>query len=53
MFCAFTRPRYQVRVFRTIGPLLLFFTDFFRNKLGWVDEIKINIKLVRTIFQLN
>ena len=27
------------------------FTDFFRNKLGAEDEIK--IKFVRTIFQLN
>ena len=23
MFCAYTRPRYQVSVFRTIGPLVL------------------------------
>ena len=22
MFCAYTRPRYQVRVYRTIGPLI-------------------------------
>ena len=22
MFCAYTRPRYQVSVFRTIGPLV-------------------------------
>ena len=22
MFCAFTRPRYQVSVYRTIGPLV-------------------------------
>ena len=27
------------------------FTDFFRNKLGSEDEIK--IKFIRTIFQLN
>ena len=30
MFCAFTRPRYQVRVYRTIGPLVLYL-------LPWVD----------------
>ena len=24
MFCAYTRPRYQVSVYRTIGPLLFF-----------------------------
>ena len=24
MFCAYTRPRYQVRVYRTIGPLVYF-----------------------------
>ena len=23
MFCAYTRPRYQVSVYRTIGPLVL------------------------------
>ena len=23
MFCAFTRPRYQVSVYKTIGPLVL------------------------------
>ena len=38
----FTRPRYQVSVYRTIGPLVIFcFTDFFRNRLGSEDEIKI------------
>ena len=29
------------------------FTDFFRNKLGSEDEIKIKIKFIRLIFQLN
>ena len=29
------------------------FTDFFRNKLAAEDEIKIKIKFIRTIFQLN
>ena len=29
------------------------FTDFFRNKLGSEDEIKIKIKFILTIFQLN
>ena len=24
MFCAYTRPRYQVSVYRTIGPLIYF-----------------------------
>ena len=53
MICAFTRPRYQVSVYRTIGPLVYFlFTDFFRNKLGSEDEIKIKIKFIWTIFQL-
>ena len=52
----FTRPRYQVSVYRTIGPLFFFifcFNDFFCNKLGWKDEIKIKLKFIRTIFQLN
>ena len=29
------------------------FTDFFRNNLVSEDEIKIKIKFIRTIFQLN
>ena len=29
------------------------FTDFFLNKLVSEDEIKIKIKFIRTIFQLN
>ena len=32
---------------------ILCFTDFFRNKLVSEDEIKIKIKFIRTIFQLN
>ena len=40
----FTWPRYQVSVYRTIGPLVC-------NKLGSEDEIK--IKFIRAIFQLN
>ena len=27
MFCAYTRPRYQVSVYRTIGPLVLVAID--------------------------
>ena len=27
LFCAFTRPRYQVSVYRTIGPLVLWLID--------------------------
>ena len=29
------------------------FTDFLGKKLGSEDEMKINIKFIRTIFQLN
>ena len=29
MFCAYTRPRYQVSVNRTIGPLVLNCSDSF------------------------
>ena len=25
IFCAYTRPRYQVSIYRTIGPLVYFF----------------------------
>ena len=39
------------------GPLVLWFifcfTDFFRNKLVLEDKIKIKIKFILTIFQLN
>ena len=27
MFCAYTRPRYQVSVYRTIGPLVIIIKD--------------------------
>ena len=27
MFCTYTRPRYQVSVYNTIGPLVLFCLD--------------------------
>ena len=27
MLCAYTRPRYQVSVYRTIGPLVSYFTS--------------------------
>ena len=29
MLCAYTRPRYQVSVYRTIGPLVLFSSALF------------------------
>ena len=29
MFCAYTRPRYQMSIYRTIGPLVLFAGVFF------------------------
>ena len=29
MFCALTRPRYQVSLYRNIGPLVLIFVFFF------------------------
>ena len=37
------------------GHRFLFFVlpIFFRNKLGSEDELKIKIKFIRTIFQLN
>ena len=28
MFCAYARPRYQVSVYRTIGPLVLYIIKF-------------------------
>ena len=33
MFCAYPRPRYQVSVYRTIGPLVLWNTDANQTKL--------------------
>ena len=38
---------------KAIVFFLFFFTDFFCNKLVSEDEIKIKIKFIRTIFQLN
>ena len=29
MFCAYTRPRYRVSVYRTIGPLVQHYESFF------------------------
>ena len=29
MFCASTRPRYQVSVYRTIGPLVFIYGDMY------------------------
>ena len=31
LFCAFTRPRYQVSVYRTIGPLVLCIVSQFKQ----------------------
>ena len=39
--------------YAVMRQLLFYFTDFFRNKLGVEDEIKIKIKFIQTIFQLN
>ena len=40
---------------RCLKPLFFIFcfTDFFHNKLVSEDEIKMKIKFIRTIFQLN
>ena len=32
MFCVYTRPRYQVSVYKTIGPLVSVLTDFLVSK---------------------
>ena len=42
MFASYTRPRYQVSVYRTVGPLVYtFFTDFFFFlNLDWRREKK-------------
>ena len=36
MFCAYTRPRYQVSVYRTIGPLVCYFCVFLLMEGGGV-----------------
>ena len=38
---------------KAIAFFIFCFTDFFFNKLWSEDEIKIKIKFIRTIFQLN
>ena len=49
------RCRSAALVCRVIRPsfFIFYFTDIFRNKLVSEDEIKIKIKFIRTIFQLN
>ena len=39
MFCAYTRPRYQVSVYRTIGPLVLITSDFSISLLHYASEL--------------
>ena len=38
MFCAYTRPRYQVSVYRTIGPLVILVLDKYRKFIHWVSS---------------
>ena len=52
MFCAYTRPRYQVSVYRTIGPLVLsvLLTIHYDNRPMQYTAILMAVKM--TIFQL-
>ena len=38
MFCAYTRPRYQVSVYRTIGPLLFFLKDLIETVMIFISS---------------
>ena len=44
MFCAFTRPRYQVSVYRTIGPLLIIYLHKINN-----NDFSFNDKLNKMV----
>ena len=37
LFCAYTRPRYQASVYRTIGPLVLF-SYFVVSRMLWAKK---------------
>ena len=39
MFCAYTRPRYQVSVYRIIGPLVIKL-EFESIKVTYLDEMR-------------
>ena len=40
MFCSFTRPRYQVSVYRTIGPLVLILKYSINFMLSCIEQEK-------------
>ena len=40
MFCAYTRPRYQVRVYRTIGPLVFVLFQVFVAILDLLHDVE-------------
>ena len=42
MFCAYTRPRYQVSVYRTINPLVFSFPFFFLFFFVLFENIEFN-----------
>ena len=42
MFCAYTRPRYQVSVYRTIDPLVFSFPFFFLLFFLLFENIELN-----------
>ena len=42
MVCAYTRPRYQVSIYRTIGPLVVF---FFKINPGTIREMKLILSI--------
>ena len=47
MFCAYTIPRYQVSVYRIIGPLVIFYFKFVLNKKGvWLVLEVVNISII-------
>ena len=41
MFCAYTRPRYQVSIYRTIGPLV-----YIKQPISFVYNISAEIKIL-------
>ena len=47
MFCAYTRPRYQVSVYRTIGPLVSQKPALRIMKMCIIDQINNNTNTVK------
>ena len=54
MLCAYTRPRYQVSVYRTIGPLvLIFFERGPQSEISSIFTLQLNLSIKCASFYSN